>query len=351
MTRLARRTSVTYVLSFQPEGLAADGSYHPIKVELKGLPRGTRVTYRSGYYAPRPYQQRQPLEKMFAAADQLMGTNQGGSIATAVLATSFRTGGAKAYVPVFIEADGKTMLAGVEGQAGKVLPAEIYAYAVDAGGSIHDFFNQTLGLDLEKAGPLLRQGGLKYYGHLELAPGRYAVRVLLRNGATGAFGKRSVLLEVPKFGPQEPVLLPPLFPEPSGRWAVVRESPRGEQKDAAYPFVVGQQAYVPASRPALRPGEEVPLALVGYNLGGDWKTEATLLGADGRELGAAAIRLGGLVPGAESRPDVYKAFFRPPPGLAPGNYRLVITGTGAGGSSPAAAANFSIAAPAPGGTR
>lgn len=45
-------TRVTYMLGFQPEALEPDGRYHEIDVRLEGVPRGTRVTHRPGYYAP-----------------------------------------------------------------------------------------------------------------------------------------------------------------------------------------------------------------------------------------------------------------------------------------------------------
>lgn len=45
-------TRVTYLLTFQPEDLEADGAFHRLKVEVDGLPRGARVVHRPGYYAP-----------------------------------------------------------------------------------------------------------------------------------------------------------------------------------------------------------------------------------------------------------------------------------------------------------
>ena len=342
MQRLAATTSVTYVLTFQPEGPLAAGSYHPIKVKLKNAPRGARVTYKPGYYAPRPFSQEKPLERTLAAADQLMSGNAGGSISTAVLAAPFRAGGERAYVPVIVEADGATLLAG---QAGRAMPAEIYAYAVDGQGTIADYFDQTLRLDVEKAGAALRQGGLKFFGHLELPPGEYSVRVLLRNGETGSWGKRAVQVTVPAFGAEKPVLLPPFFPEASGRWTVVRELPRGQQQDASYPFTVGERAYVPAAVPALEPGQSTAVALVGYNLGdGQVEAKARVVGADGRDLAAGDIRLAGREAGGGARPDVWRAVFRAPQGLGPGQYRLIVTVTGPGGTE-SGTTLFSVAAP------
>ena len=171
MSGVLERTSLTYVLSFQPEAQKPDGAYHKLRVELKGAPRGTRVAYRAGYYAPRPYAQLNPLEKLFDASSRLMGGEEAGAVSGAVLAVPFHGeggnsgngggGGGKAYVPVLIEADGPALLAA--GPAGKeprgTLPVEVYAYALDAGGAIQDFFFQSLGLDLDKAGTALRQGG------------------------------------------------------------------------------------------------------------------------------------------------------------------------------------------------
>ena len=362
MKRLAQGTSLTYLLTFQPQGPLAAGSFHKIDVKLKHAPRGTRVTYKTGYYGPRPYNQERPVERILASSDQLMSGAAGGSIGTAMLVAPFRAATGKAYVPVVIEADGATLLAG---NVPKIVPAEIYAYAVDAQGSIRDYFDQTLQVDVEKTGKQLRQGGLKFFGHLELPPGEYAVRVLLRNGATGAYGRRSAMVKVPAFGGAEPVLLPPLFPEASGRWTVVREMPRGQQRDATYPFTVGQRAYMPAALPTLHPGEAAAVALVGYNLveapagptavacretpcspaGERLEAQARVQSADGRDLGGGDLRLGGREPGADGGPEVWKAVFRAPQGLAPGEYRLIVTVSGNRGTQTGTTL-FTVAAPA-----
>src|SRR5207248_1341626 len=73
MAQMLRRTSVTYVLSFQPDGLASDGAFHKLRVELKNGAHGTRLVHRVGYYAPRPFAERQPLERVLEAANVVMG--------------------------------------------------------------------------------------------------------------------------------------------------------------------------------------------------------------------------------------------------------------------------------------
>ena len=326
MSGLLERTSLTYVLSFQPENAKPDGSYHKLRVELRNAPRGVRLAYRPGYYSPRPYAALNPLEKLFEASSRVMGGEESGAIASSVLAAPFRTASGRAYVPVLIEVDGPALLAGKPPGA---LPVEIYVYALDGGGAIQDFLVQSLGMDLAKVEPALRQSGLKFFGHLDLPAGDYSVRTLVRNGATGAFSLRVVPLTVPSFT-AGPVLLPPFFPEPPNRWLLSRETPRGPQ--VPYPFMAKQQPFIPAARPALAAGQEVPLSLVGYNLGtGDLKAEGRILARDGKEVGGGEVRVLARE-SAVGGPDRLAAAFKPPQ-LPPGEYVLRVTLSGAAGTA------------------
>jgi VWFA-related protein len=350
MDRLLKQTSLTYVLTIQPAELKPDGQYHKLRVQLKNGSRSVQVSARSGFYAPVAYSRESPLAKKLAAADALMSARRAGTVDLAVLAAPFRTSLDKAYVPVVIEAGGPSLLAGGDGAS---LPAEIYAYAIDAQGQIQDYFDQALRLDVAKAPPALRQAGLKFFGHLELGAGEYWLRVVVRNGATGAFGMRAERLVVPAFGELNAVVLPPFFPEVPGRWMIVREPPRGAQKSAAYPFMIEDHPYIPASRPELVSGQELPLALMGYNWGtGGLTPAARVESADGRDLGPAALQVAGRAPGNGAKPDEIKASLRLPAGLAPGEYRLVVTMTPAaaasGGAVQAASASFAVVAAAKG---
>ncbi len=334
MGQLLKKTSITYVLTFQPDEVKHDGSYHKLRVELKGQAgKGAQVFFRPGYYVPKPYSQQTQKEKILAAADQVVGGSDSGAVRTALLVAPFRQGAAdKGYVPVLIEADGPTLL---EGSTGAALPAEIYAYAIDSAGAIQDFFSQSLRLDLAKAAPALRRGGLKFFGHLDLPPGEYNVRVLVRNGTTGAYGLRSQPLVVPAFGEPAAVLLQPFFPEAPGRWVMVKEAPRQKQQEAPpYPFVIQERAYVPASLPVVPAGQEVAVALVGYHLpAGVFQGRARLLAADGKDLGDGELKIGRREsPDAEGE-ERLMATFRPPRDCEPGEYQLVIVLTDAQGGA------------------
>jgi VWFA-related protein len=314
------RTSVTYVLVFQPDKIEPDGSYHRLRVELVGQPRDVRAVFRPGYYAPRPFTEQTQFEKLLDAQTQVVAGRDAGTLDVAVLTAPFAMANqAAAYVPLLVEVGGPSLLAG-DKQAN--LPAEVYAYAFDSKGAIVDFVNQRLGFEVAKVRPALLASGFKFFGHLELPPGDYTVRVLVRNGNTGDTGLRVASLHVPAFAASEAALLPPFVPEAPGRWLIVREQPRGELKNAPYPFLIAGTPYIPASRPVIAGGEETQLALVGYSLG-DGKLEATarVLSAAGKEMGPATIQV--LKREAGTKPARLVANVTPPR-LSPGEYRLEV---------------------------
>jgi len=321
MRQMLHRTSVTYLLAVEPErAAAADGEFHKLRVELKAPLRGARVVHRPGYYPPKPYAQEEPIERLLAAANQVMSGEESDAIATAVLAAPFPSAGEKASVPVLVGIDGASLLAGPQPPS---LPVEIYAYALDEGGAVHDFFTQTVGLDLAKAAPAVRQNGLELFGHLALLPGDYSLRVLVRNGASGVSGLKVLALHVPAFGQGEALLLPPLVPA-SDRTLLVRQEAEGPP--FANPFLLRDQPFVPAARPVLEPGQAVRLVLAGYNLGaGPWKGETAVVDASGREVSGGPLAIAGRLDGGAGKPDRAVATFRLPAGLKPGDYELRVT--------------------------
>jgi VWFA-related protein len=282
LDRVLQRTSVTYLLTFERSDLKTDGSYHRLKVKAK-LPGGARLTHRAGYYAPRPYQQLDPLEKNLLASDGIASAAPKRDLDLNVLAAPFRATASRSYVPIIIEAGGRSLLAGDDG---KKLDVEIYAYVSDQKGQMRDFFNRRLALDLdkEKGRKSMEEGGLKYYGHFDLEPGTYQIRVLVRNAGSGRTGVQTVAVTVPAYAEAQPSLLPPFFMEERRKWKLVREQAVADVKGSVvYPFIVSGEPYVPAARPVLSGEKTARLCLVAYNLGkGDLAVQGEVLAADGK---------------------------------------------------------------------
>ncbi len=350
MRQMLARTAVTYVLSFQPE-VARDGAFHKVNIELNGeAGRGARVVAKPGYFAPKPFDQKDGFSRLLDAADLVMSGRERADFTVAPLAAAFRGVDGKAYVPFFVEIDGKELLRATEGT---VLPLEIYAYAIKSDGSIADSLGQTLELDLTKTRSALETRGLKFFGHLELPPGEYSIRVLSRNAKTGASTLTATAVAVPaalfdEVGVDEqPAALVsrPFFPEPMPSWPLVREKPHGVLAAEPYPFFDGQSPFLPASRPTLASGKATQVALVVYDLPEEEELHlrAAVVAADGSVVGdGGAISEIVRASSGESGRDVITASYVPS-ALKAGSYRLRLSlAVGVGAAIESAEAPFEV---------
>ena len=337
MARMLSATSVTYLLAFQPE-VAQDGSFHPLKVRLKGGPRGARVSYRAGYYAPDPLRVARPLEHSLTSAAAILSGEQGGNLPVSALAMPLPGAAGKAVVPLLVEVDGPALLAG---HVGPAMAVEIYAYALGTEGSVDGFLTQRLELDLTKVADELRASGLKFYGELELPPGSYEIRLLVKNAQMGgAHALRSVPVEVPA----APQLSPPLFVAAAGGWLLTRQATRPGEAAREYPFTLAGQPFVPAVRPVVAAAGEARVALLAYDLGsGEVVAQAEVLRAGDRQPAVGGgFRLLERQRGAAGAPDRLVGVFTPA-GLPPGEYVLRVTVTDqASGAARSSAAPFVV---------
>ncbi len=320
-------SNVTYLLSFEPSGPGKPGDHRRITIRARA-PRGSQVSHRMGYVTPRPYGDLHPMEKRLLASDLIATATETDGLKIDVLAAPFRATGGEAYVPVIIEIGGDGLL---DAHEAAHLPVEIYAYVTDDKAQMRDFFSRVVTLDLAGREDAFANTGLKYYGHLNLAPGAYLVRVLARNAVTGSTGAATVELDVPPFADGRPALLPPFFLEEPGSWFLVREQP-GDQyaKTTVYPFTVNGEPYVPSAVPLLPlsgDSDGAELCLVGYNLGtGELTLQATLTGPEGETVTGGALRLRErTVTGIPGLDKLVAAF--EPTGLEPGDYTLRVAVT------------------------
>ncbi|HET9766150.1 MAG TPA: VWA domain-containing protein, partial [Thermoanaerobaculia bacterium] len=112
LEHVLERSEVTYLLTFERSDLEADGAYRRLRVEGKGLPSGARLSYRTGYYAPRPFKDLDPIEKNLLAGDAIANAVPRRDLSVHALAAPFRASPKLAYVPVVLELLGSRLLAG-----------------------------------------------------------------------------------------------------------------------------------------------------------------------------------------------------------------------------------------------
>jgi len=172
--RVARRTSVAYVLGFETEEGPADGSFHELRVELADAPKGARVNHRSGYFSPGGATARGDDTWHAEAAELLLNGEELDEIGVEALASPVRLTEAGARVPVLVEIE----RAGVQA-ASSAAPQrfEVYTYAFSPEGEVEAAGARKL--MLEPSDTAAPGGGYKLIENLRLSAGEHEVRVLV----------------------------------------------------------------------------------------------------------------------------------------------------------------------------
>lgn len=275
--RLTRQHEVVYVLGFHvPAG--RPGQFHDLKVKLVNVP-GARVQHRGGYYDPGT---ESTIERALTTAEVIVNDIPQEALRMAALTASFPTDRPTAQVPVVLEIDGAGIV-----QAAKrgTATADIFIYAFDEGGVVRDSLFQRVILELDKVGDRLGSTGIRFYGTLNLPPGRYAVKNLVHVLESDTKGYRRVELNVPAAG--DVAVVRPFFFQPADDWLMIKAS--RDKTDLPYPFMIGSESFIPAARATLRKGEPRLFALFVYNADPEELTldivpEATLVSQSGSDV-------------------------------------------------------------------
>jgi VWFA-related protein len=251
--RLARQHDVVYVLGFRaPAGRA--GQFHDLKVKLVNVP-GARVQHRGGYYDAGA---ESVLERSLSTAEVIVNDIPQDDIGVHALAAAFPGGN----VPVVLEISGPDLMKHAKNNRATT---DMFVYAFDEQGVVQDSLFQRVTLDVGQAAAQLRDAGVRFYGTLRLAPGRYALKSLVRVSETDRKGFQRVDVQVPAEG--DVSVLRPLFFAEAGNWVMVKAA-RDDPK-APYPFMLGNDAFIPAARATLRKGEPRLFTVFVYNAAAD----------------------------------------------------------------------------------
>jgi len=252
LDRMLRQQEVVYVLAFHALPEKA-GKLHNLSVKLVNGPAGASVNSRIAYYEGGAAT---PAERRLTNAEIVVNDIPQNDIQIAALATAVPAP-ARAAVPLFLEIDGKSLLRG----ATKPVPADIFVYAFDENGVVRDRIYQRITVDPARASDKVMQSGIKYCATLALPPGKYALKSLVSLPESERRGFVRTELVVPAGA--DMAVLPPLFRDKAGQWAIVKGVQHGAA--TAYPFLLDGEPFVPSAAPWLRHSEEGEFALFLYN--------------------------------------------------------------------------------------
>ena len=190
----------------------------------------------------------------------IMSGQEGGAIPLEVLVLPTRGGDDKKRISLVMEIGGEHLVG--DHQEGP-FKFEIYAYALTLQGGLKGSLLQTFEVDLDRLARRPEEGGIKFSGEMELFPGEYSLRVLVRRSGTEHVGVRVIPLEVPGSEAPKPMLLAPLIADGSDAWLELREV-RGRNASAREPFSF--LSTPPAAKAVIPPDQEVRFRMLAYDL-------------------------------------------------------------------------------------
>jgi VWFA-related protein len=333
MGRVLEQTSVTYVLTFQTPELPMDGSFRNLRVELAGdAARGARVFHRAGYFVPKPFAELSAEERRSVTAELVLAGQEVEEIGCRVLVSPAELTEGRARVPVVLDVDSLSLLAGRNWQATRV---EALAYAFDQAGQVGGTWGASFFITPNVVRRAERAGSVVFYGELDLAPGEYQVRTLVRNVEDGRVTLRNTKVRVPEPGEGGPTLLEPIFAdvvdpdaEESGTRILVRDVGQGE----GYPFTFGDKRFLPRVGPALVAGAETTLISRGLWQEAPQGLRVLVFDANGFPAPGASVRFLGQDEASAGAVRQLALAFRPS-GLPPGDYQLRLVYRDSGGGT------------------
>ena len=191
----AAQPEFMYVLGFAPQNLKLDGQFHALKVTLKE-PKGYDLQARRGYYAPRhvtdPAEEaKQEIQEAVFSRDELQ------EIPVDLHLQFFKSSDAAARISVLAQVDLKHLhFKKVEDRNDDTLT--IVSTLFDRNGNFITGIQKTLDMRLlDQTFEKLPAGGITIKTTLDVIPGSYVVRLVVRDSEGQMMAARNGVVEIP----------------------------------------------------------------------------------------------------------------------------------------------------------
>jgi len=191
--RVVNDTSAYYVLGYSSTNLARDGRFRRIKVRLKRS--DLKLEYRSGYYAPRDFAHSTKDDREEQLQDQLASDLSATDLSTHVSAAYFRLADNRYFVPLSVVVPGYQLPITKSTDKNKA--------TLDVLGVVRDEQRRPIGRIRDTvrlstdAADELKKKTVQYETGFEMPPGKYRVKVVVRENQDGTFGSYETDVVVP----------------------------------------------------------------------------------------------------------------------------------------------------------
>jgi VWFA-related protein len=197
-TRVQRDMSAYYLLGYSSTNTVRDGRFRRVQVRVKR--DGLRVEARAGYYAPRDFQHTSRGDREALLQEQLFAAVSATDLPVLVTGGFFRLAADRYYVPISVAVPGSAV----------PIPTGKDKASLDVLGMVRDEQGRPVGrirqtMDLAAGGGANLEGKqVLYQSGVTLPPGRFAIKVVVRENASGLMGSFEAPVIVPELK-QSPV--------------------------------------------------------------------------------------------------------------------------------------------------
>ena len=231
--QVQKDTSAYYAIGFHSSDPARDGKYRKLTVKITRP--GIKLEYRPGYYAPADFKHAGKQDREQELDDQLASDLPATDIAVYMDAMYFRLDANHYYMPVSLVVPG-SQIPFVKGGDKDRATLDIIGAVIDEARRPVGRIRDTVKLNLDAA-EQARKKNFQYTTSLNLPPGKYQIKFLVRENQTGRMG--SFIAEV---------TLPDLKKAPLKMSSILLASQRTPSKKPGKeidPLVRNGQEYVP----------------------------------------------------------------------------------------------------------
>jgi len=194
--RVRRDMSAYYLLGYSSTNTTKDGRFRRIQVRAKNP--AYRVEARAGYYADRDFVHTSKTDREALLEEQLYAAVSLTDLPVIASASYFRLAADKYYVPLAVSVPGSAVpvTAGL-----KEITLDVLAMVTDERGMPVGRLRQTMKLPAGTEKTLAGRQIL-YQSGMTLPPGRFAVKAVVRENATGLMGSFEAPITVPELKAQ-----------------------------------------------------------------------------------------------------------------------------------------------------
>jgi VWFA-related protein len=192
--RVQRDMSAYYLLGYSTANANKDGRFRTIRVRVKKP--NTKVEARGGYFADRDFQHTARTDRETQLQEQMFSAVSATDLPLLVNAGYYRMSADRYYVPLALAVPGSAIPVPAEKDKDKLV-LDVLGVVSDEQGRPVGRIRQTLNLPAGSTGTLTSRQVL-YQSAVTLPPGRFSVKVVVRENTSGLMGSFEAPVIVPE---------------------------------------------------------------------------------------------------------------------------------------------------------